>query len=292
MMRCRTRALGLCAAFALMAAVSCPALGAPLAPRESTAVGNSGSWSVGVFNPIEYSLSDTMAIRTHVWPVLRPVSVDLRIAHLKGDWSMTGEYGLELLGLGNFGAMPLGIKGDLLPSCRVSAHDPSQASSCQAPGFTVAPRASVVVSMGKEHVLTGRFDVAAGIALGEAAKPLDAWPNLDLAWAAGTNGWRTRLGGRYDRLLTPSIRWASEANLYMVAPQSAEGTGTARSPLTLSVWTGVDIGVGASSRFTIGAIYYNSDQRKTEMLDQGGYSTRESVRSHDVFPTIDFIWAG
>lgn len=261
-----------------------------LAPRETAALAKKGTWSVGIFNPVEYALSDTMAIRAYPFPVLRPVTLDVRVGHMTGKWTVTGEYGLELAGLGNFGAMPLGIKGDLVPSCKVAAHGPDTETSCQAPGFTVAPRAGIVASMGEDHVFTGRLDVAVGIPLGEPGQPLDAFPNLDLAWAASNNGWRARVGGRYDRLVTNSIRWASELNVFMVAPQSAEGSATARSPLTLSAWTGIDIGVGDSSRFTIGVIYYNSDQRRTEMVDQGGYSTREPVRSHDLYPTIDFIF--
>ena len=263
-----------------------------LQPRESAAVGAKGSWSVGIFNPIEYSVSDKLAIRAHPWPVLRPVSVDVRMAHVTGAWQITGEYGLELPGLGNFGAMPLGIKGDLVPACKVAAHDPSKADQCRAPGFTIAPRVGLRASTGAQHVFTGRFDVAVGIPLGEKGQPLDALPNLDLAWAASNNGWRLALGGRYDRALTSGVRWASELNLFMVAPEEAQGTGTARSPLTASAWTGIDIAVGAKSRFTIGVVYYNSDQRRTEMVAVGDYSVREPIRSHDFFPTIDFIWGG
>ena len=276
----------------LAVSASAQAAESGLSARESAAIGKKGSWSVGVFNPVEYSLSDTMAIRAYPFPVLRPASVDLRVSHLTGSWSVTGEYGLGLPGLGYFGALPLGVKGDLLPSCKVTAHDSSQASMCQAPDFGLILKAGAVASMGETDVLTARLDLAVGVPFGEAPQPLDAWPNLDLAWAAATHGFVTRLGGRYDKQLSASIRWASELNLFMVKPEDEGASARARSPLTASLWTGVDIGVGASSRFTIGVIYFNSDQRRTEMVDQGGYSTREPVRSHDIFPTIDFIWAG
>ncbi len=265
---------------------------ATLAARESAAIGTAGSWSVGVFNPVQWAISDKLAIRVHPWPVLRPVQLDVRVAHMTGAWSITGEYGLELQGLGNFGAMPLGVKGDLVPSCKVAAYEPDRANSCKAPGFSLAPRAAIVASTGRSDVLTVRADFAVGIALGEKGQPLDALPNLDLAWAAVHNGWRGRLGARYDLALTTRIRWASEANAWMVAPETAQGTATARSPLTLSAWTGFDFAVGDASRFTIGVIYYNSDQRRTEMVSKGSYWVREALRNHDLFPTIDFIWAG
>ena len=269
-----------------------PVAKAGLQARESAKVRKKGSWSVGIFNPLEWSLSDTVAVRAHPWPVLRPVTIDVRVAHMRGAWSVTGEYGLALPGLGNYGAMPLGVKGDLVPSCKVAAHDPSKESNCHAPGFGIVPRVALVASTGTQHVLTTRLDFAIRAPIGREGQPLDALPNLDLAWAAAQNGWRARLGGRYDMAISKRLRWASEGNIFLIKPQAAQGTGTARSPLTLSMWTGVDIAVGSDSRFTIGAIYYNSDQRRTEMVDKGDYSVREPVRSHDIYPTIDFIWSG
>jgi len=255
--------------------------------RDTADVRKSGSWSIGVFNPIEYSLSDSMAIRTNILPIARPPVVDLRWAHVTGDWRVTGEYGVALPALSLFSAIPLGVKGDLLPSCKVAGHDSSKSDSCQTSGPIIVPRIGLVVSTGKQHVTTLRIDAAYGVLLsGDRGKPLDAFPPLDLAWAAAFNGWHVRAGGRYDRLVTDSIRVSGELNLHMVGATPAPE----RSPWTLSAHIGADFAVGESSRFTIGVMYFNSDQRATELVEKDGYVVRESIRSNDFYPTIDFIW--
>jgi len=284
------RILGLFAAFAVVGGLAVhDADAAPLRARDTADVLNKGSWSVGVFNPVEYSLSDTFALRGNIWPVGRYPVVDVRHALLKGSWRVSGEYGLGLPGLALGGATPLGVKGDMFPACKVAAHDASQDKWCLAPGFTVVPRLGVVASTGDKHVTTARLDVQYGLALsGDRGQPLDAFPPLDLAWASATNGWKVRVGGRYDRAITDRIRATGEANFHLAAATPAPE----RSPWTLSAHLGADIGVGSHSRFTIGVMWFNSDQRATELIDKGGYVVREAVRSNDFYPTIDFIWAG
>ncbi len=274
-------------ALVMIAASTAQAL--PLPARDSAAVQPKGAWSVGVFNPFELSLSDTVAIRTSPLPVARPPVIDVRVAHLVGDWRLTGEYGLGLPGLAMFMAIPLGVKGDLVPSCKVAAHDGAQDKWCLAPGFTVVPRVALVASTGKRHVTTARLDFAYGLALsGDLGQPLDAMPPLDLAWAAAINGWHGRAGLRYDRSFTDCIRLSAEANLHLVAATPAP----VRSPWTVSAHAGADFAVGARSRVTIGVFWYNSDQRATELQPKDGFVERVGVRSNDFYPTIDFIWAG
>ena len=41
-----------------------------------------------------------------------------------------------------------------------------------------------------------------------------------------------------------------------------------------------------------GAMYWNHDQRAMELrTDAEGFSRKEMVRSHDVYPTLDLIWS-
>jgi hypothetical protein len=58
------------------------------------------------------------------------------------------------------------------------------------------------------------------------------------------------------------------------------------SPVTVNGGGGFDVAVGKYSRFTLGFIWWNADTRAIDP------KTHKGVRSNDVYPTIDFIWAG
>ena len=56
---------------------------------------------------------------------------------------------------------------------------------------------------------------------------------------------------------------------------------------------GLDIAVFQQSRIAVGALWANSDQGATELKTSAdGFSERVRVRSNNILPTLDFIWAG
>lgn len=63
-----------------------------------------------------------------------------------------------------------------------------------------------------------------------------------------------------------------------------------RSPLFFSAEAALEVRLGAYVRLSAGVVYYNSDQRATELqTGEDGRTRRVGVRSNDVFPTFDVI---
>lgn len=254
------------------------ALAQPLPARDTADVGARNSWSVGVFNPLRWSIRDGVELEAQPLVALVSPHVSVRVAHLSGRWRVAGEYGL---GVPTFG---MRLLGDLL----FPSWDPE--TSGDRIGWALVPSVGAVVSTGERGVFTARAQLAIGIPLGRNdANPLDAYAPVDLAFAPALTGLRARIGAQYDHPLTERLRLRGGADVWATGANPAP----ARSPLFLSAWAGLDVGVGASSRFTAGLRWFNSDQRRTRLVqDAEGFSTRQRVRSNDVFPTLDFIWAG
>ena len=62
-------------------------------------------------------------------------------------------------------------------------------------------------------------------------------------------------------------------------------------PWLLSLYLGIDIHLTQNLLMTAGSIYFNHDQGAFQFVDIGdGYVRKESVRSHDIYPTFDIIW--
>lgn len=265
----------------------------PLRPslyaRESALVRPKGSWSVGVFNPVRWAFADRMEVEIHPLVALLAPHATVRYAHVQsGDWAVTGEYGLGLatpaLRVG-----PPGLGGYLAPSCKVADHDANKAQWCQETPWVLVPSAGVVVSHGPDHEWTARADLArGGVLSGERHRPMDAWPYLDLLMAPTLSGWRARVGLGWDRPIGSRWRARAQADLFRVT----EVEGEDRSPWTARLYAGFDLHVAQSSRFTLGAMYWNSDQHRVLVeKGEGGFGVTQRVRSHDVMPTIDFIWS-
>lgn len=275
---------------AIVTAVSWVASAEPLSARDTAQVAASGEWSVGVFNPLKIGLGHGLELSTHPLLIVGSPNATIRVAHRTAPegWSITGEYGLSFPSPAFRLAKPLGISGDLVPSCLVTAADSSKAAWCEKPGWILVPRAGVVASHGTTNVFTAWADVAAGLLLGgNPGRPLDAIPALDLLFAPAMNGWRARMGGRYDVALHDRVRLDVELNGYVV------GASGDRSPWTISSHLGLDFAVGRSSRFTVGVMHWNSDQHAVAVVrGDDGFATVRRVRSNDFLPTIDFIWAG
>jgi hypothetical protein len=251
----------------LTLALTAVLLNAPpeLSPRETADVGDRGQLSVGVFNPLTYAVADGLELRAH--PVLFFVSPNLiaRVAHLRqGPLRLTGEYGLSvptpLLRL---------TQGYLFPSWERSG---------QQIGWYVVPRAGLVASVDPRvgHVLTLLTDLAVGIPLtSNDATPLGAPAPLEMLLAPALNGYRAHAGALYDLRLAPRWRARAYVDAYLV------GRG---APMTFRAGAAVDWGAFRSGRFTLGVVYWNSDQFARDPV------TFRRVRSHDILPTFDVIW--
>lgn len=286
-----TRPLLLVALLALAAPARAEEEPAPAPPKglfplESAHLRPAGSWSVGVFAPLKYALSDSLELELHpVWSLVAPSAL-VRVAHLKASaCTLTGEYGLSVpLGFGLLvGGAPVG--GWLFPS-----------GASAKIGTFVVPRVGLAMSgpVGAGAQLTARADLAVGLPVaGETTvRSLDSFlAPLDLLFAPVLRGFRGHLGGGYDRELLPWLRVRATVDAYVVGRQP---DGYAQSSqFIFSSHLGFDIKVGEQSRLTLGAIWWNWDQFKTDVrTGANGFAERVRVRSNDFLPTLDFIWAG
>jgi len=240
-----------------------------LPARDTADGGPKGSWSVGLFNPGRYALTDGIELQAHPLVFFVAPNAVVRIAHAElAGFRLTGEYGLS----GPTPAMRLS-QGFLFP-----AWDRSPEKRI---GWFVVPRAGLVASRGalSSRVLTFRADVAYGVRLSRNdATPLGGVAPLDLLFAPVLSTYRARAGVVYDVGLSNRFRLRGEADLWLHGEQP--------SPVTVSAGLGLDIGIGDSSRLTFGLMWWNAD---TNAID---YETHERVRSNDFLPTLDFIWAG
>lgn len=265
----------------------------PLRARDTALVRDRGSWSIGVFNPLTLAVRDGLELELHPLVLVAAPHALVRVAHMKaGEWRLAGEYGLSFPLTALKMAPPLGVAGYFTPSCKVAKDNPAQAKWCEAPGWFLVPRAGAVLSLFGTGVFSARADLAVGLLLsGQRGYPLDAPPVVELLFAPFLNRFRARVGAGYDRPLSDRVRVRGEANLYAVGGNSEPPEPT-RSPLTVSVHLGVDIGLGQSSRLTLGVLYFNSDQHAVSVEPDGkGKNQRVRIRSQDFLPTVDFIWS-
>ena len=86
-------------------------------------------------------------------------------------------------------------------------------------------------------------------------------------------------GAIYDRSLVSWLRARGYADVYVYG-------GSDGPALSVCAGIALDFAVGQMSRFSIGGIWWNSDQHARDPV------TNEDLRSNDFYPTIDFIWAG
>ncbi|MFN7135389.1 MAG: hypothetical protein ACK4N5_25165, partial [Myxococcales bacterium] len=115
------------------------------------------------------------------------------------------------------------------------------------------------------------------------AGPLPGIAPLDLLLAPVLTGFRGRVGALYDRPFTSWLRGRVYGDVWVHGKQVPMH---ALSRLTFTSGVGLDFAVGKQSRFTLGAMYWNADTAAFSL------KTHTHHRSHDFFPTLDFIWAG
>ncbi len=271
---------------------------AALQPRETAQALAPGAWQVGVFNPLRVGLR-WFELEIHPLAALVAPHADIKVP-IAGDgpeaWQWTAVLGLAVPTPATRMAKPFGFSGDLVPSCKVTAFDPAMAKWCQRPGWMAVPKLGLIGSRQFGHdgkdgfsALTLRAEVAKGIAFsGQAARPLDAWAPVDLQFAPYVGATRGQLRVSYDQLVTTWLRVRGELGGYYTSRADDD---------PLSIWTGsaylgVDVATGAHTRLTLGAMVYNLDRHQRKVTtDAEGFAQVDYVRSHEVWPTVDFIWS-
>lgn len=272
-----------------------PAHAEPLAPRETADVAPKGSWSVGVFNPLRWAAIDGLELEAHPLVWLGAPHMTVRWRHLNGGaggWRLTGEYGVGVTTGAWTAAKPLGLSGDLVPSCKVAAAEPERANWCTRPERVWVPTLGLALSKGwlddgqERGVLTVRADVATGFGA-DREQPLDAWAPVNQQLAPWVGGTRARLRAGYDHALRDGLRLRGELGLYWLH----QPDGRDLSPWSTSLYVGADLRTSEHTRVTAGAVWWNADSHAVEVVKNAdGYAVAERVRTNELWPTIDFVW--
>lgn len=282
----------------LSALAASTAFATPRPARDTADVGNRGSYSVGVFNPLRISFHNRFELQAQPLLFFVAPHLDARFAILKPEVKegeppmgvrLTAEAGLLMPTY----AMRL-TKGFLFPSWETSTNDI---------GFMLIPRVGLLVSgdLFTYDVLTFRIDGALRIPMGpNSATPLNSFlAPLEILFAAPLTGFCGRFSAAYDHAFGDRLRLRGEVNLYVTGQQgnlnlegANVGSVAAISPFIFTAHLGLDIAVFKYSRITVGALYANYDQGATEVVTRSdGFSERVRVRSNNILPTLDFIWA-
>ncbi len=277
----------------VLALVAATALAAPRPARDTAEVGNTGSWSVGIFNPLRIAVTDRVELQAHPLAFFVAPNIDARFAIWKPadeGLRLTAEAGLSLPTFG----MRL-MKGFFFPSWETSANDI---------GWMLIPRVGLLLSgrVLTHDVWTVRADAAFRLGLGpNNATPLNSFlAPLDILLAAPLTGFVSRGGVAYDHAFGERLRLRGEVNLYVTGAQgnlvvSGANLGPVAplSSIYVTAHVGLDIAVFQHSRITVGALWANYDQGATQVVTGAdGFSERVRVRSNNFLPTIDYIWAG
>lgn len=246
-----------------------------LPARDTAQVLPAWKWRAGLFEPLEVGVGRGVSLATSLapWFLLSPnVAVRAELGRA-GPLTVTGEYGLS----SPTGAMRI-LQGYLFPTFRRGE---------QQIGASLVPSAGLVVSGGDKGVWTARVDTAFGIPLGPTdARPLDSYAPIELIFAPALNGYRAHLGVMYDQPLLDWLRVRAGLSGYLVGKSPFPP----RDPLYLSAEAALEVGLGSHVRLSLGGVYYNYDQRATELhKDATGRLVRVGVRSNDVYPTFDLI---
>jgi len=240
--------------------------------RDTADVIAPGKWSVGLLDPLRVGVTKDVEIVTHpVISLLLSPNVRARVAFRTTGLRVTGEYGLSVPTV----AMRL-TSGYLFPSWE---------KSDRRVGWFVVPSVGLALSYGS---FTARLDSAIGVPIGRNdATPLDTWAPVELIFAPSLNGYRHHLGALVDHPVTEWLRVRGALDGWMIGPFDPP-----KSQLIFAASAGVDVRLSQRCRLALGAILYESDQRRT-VVERGedGRWHRNRVRSIDVYPTFDLIFA-
>ncbi|MDP3236557.1 MAG: hypothetical protein Q8S33_01130 [Myxococcales bacterium] len=270
--------------------VSSVALAAPRPARDTADVGKQGDYSVGLFNPLRIAILDGVELEANPLVFFVAPNVNARFRLLGGPLRLTAEAGLSVP---TFGLRLM--KGFFFPTWATTQNDI---------GWMVIPRVGVLLSgtVFEHSVWTVRTDAAFRVPLGpNSGTPLNSFvAPLDILLAAPLTGVCARVGGAYDHALGDTFRVRAEANLFITGGQgnlNEAGTNLgALAPLSQLIVTahlGLDIAVFKQSRITVGVLYANHDTGASQVVPgPDGFSDRVRVRSNNILPTLDYIWAG
>ncbi|MFW5879081.1 MAG: hypothetical protein ACOCVR_04600 [Myxococcota bacterium] len=250
---------------------------AEMEARKTAAVGQKGSWSVGVFAPLQIAFSDGAEVRLHPLTAAVAPHASLRLRHGElGPFRLAGEYSLLL----PTPAMRL-VQGTFFPAWDLSGRKMP---------WQLVPGAAVVASAGEVQVTTVRISLWASIPLEQSETlPFASYAPLDLLLSPMLRGYRLRAGVSHDRPLGSRLRLRGGADLWL----TGSGGEPARSPLFLSAGAGVDLRLARKLRLCAGQTWFNSDQGRTSVeVAEDGFSVRRPRRTNDLFPVIDLIWEG
>jgi hypothetical protein len=252
------RAFLSCAMFA-----SCAALAMPRPARDTAFLGVERA-SVGIFAPLTYALSEHVELRAHPLLFLVAPNAVVRVTHGELDaLRITGEYGVSVP------TVPMRLaRGYLFPT---RAKIP----------WMVIPSAGVIASRGDPcgSIWTASAEVAYRFRLGPSSLTATNAPApLEMVLAPGAGGYRVRAGGAYDAAFGGRWRIRGYGDVFV-------WPGGVLSPVAFRLGAAADFAVADKSRFTFGAVYWNSDTGRSDL------ATGERLRSHDLLPTLDFIWA-
>ncbi|HEY0881448.1 MAG TPA: hypothetical protein VGD87_07955 [Archangium sp.] len=282
----------------LLVLLALPAFAEPRPARDTADVGNSGSYSVGLFNPLRVSFHNRFELQAHpLWFFVAP-HLDARFAILKEPTEagqppkgvrLTAEAGVLMPTF----AMRL-MKGFFFPTWETSTNDI---------GFMLIPRVGLLLSANAftHDVLTFRLEGSMRIPMGpNSATPLNSFlAPLELLFAAPLTGFLGRGSVAYDHAFGEMLRLRGEVNFYVTGTQgtlqvdgASVGNVAAIDPFIFTAHLGLDIAVFKHSRISVGAYFANYDQGATDVVTRSdGFSERVRVRSNNILPTIDFIWA-
>lgn len=298
--RRKATAVGVAALAAWAALASQPNVAAAdiLPARETADVLPQGDYAVGVFNPLRVG---TWAGELELHPLLMVVAphvllrTPIRVAEKPGDWRWTLESGVSMPSGAWRLPKPFGLAGDLVPSCQVTDDDPSRGDSCERPGWLVVGKLGIVLSKGfldaagqERGTLTLRAQTAgAWQVLGEAARPMHTWAPVETQFSPEIGQSRSQVRVAYDHAVADGLRLRSEIAGYLVGRPLDDDT----SPVIASAYFGIDLRTSRRTRLTAGAIYWNSDlHQRVVTKGSDGFATVEAVRTHEVWPTVDFLW--
>lgn len=263
----------------------------PRTARGTAFVAPKGRWSMGLFNPLTLSLTDGFEIEVHpVYFFIAP-NLNARFGFLReGPVRVTVEAGLLVPTF----AMRL-TKGYLFPTWATSKNDI---------GWMVIPRGGLVISGDvREHdVWTLRADYSARILMDpNSASQLESFlAPLDLLFAPALTGFLGGFGGMYDAAIGRRLRVRAALNFYvqgsnneLIVDGVSKGPIARRDPFIVTGQLGLDVAVFKHSRIALGVYWANYDQGATAVgKDAAGFGQRVRVRSNNVLPMLDFIWAG
>jgi hypothetical protein len=267
------------AAVAAMTFLSVTARAEPLRAREGASLQAPGAWSVGLIEPTRIGLTKNLELagQPFAWLLLSP-NAELRVGLGDiGGWTFSSTAGLSV----PTGSMRL-TQGYLFPTWEATERKPGWVL---VPSFGV--RASSSTNTRAPSLVTLHFETALGVPLGDReATPLETYAPIELLYAPALEGLRTRAGATWSVAFGDHVR----ARLLGEAAMLGRTTDVPRSPMVFHGSLIGEVGLGRRVRLEAGIHAYESDQRRTELIERDdGTVRRERIRSLDWFPAFDVI---